>query len=65
MNNAPEEHGHYWRHRHRGIWGGVILIGVGAVLLLDNLKLLNIDWDKYWPVFLIALGVWIVIQRIR
>ena len=43
-------------------WGVVLLLG-GALLLLDNLGLLgDIEvWSLLWPLFLIAVGVWILL----
>ena len=44
---------------HRGgVTGGLILIAVGTIFLMNNLDLLQIHelW-KYWPVILIAIGV--------
>lgn len=41
-------------------WGGILLL-VGALLLLNNLGILNVNiWSLIWPVFLIALGLWIL-----
>jgi len=46
-------------------WGFVLII-LGLALLLDNLGLLgNIDiWNLLWPLFLIALGAWILFGRV-
>ncbi|OGO25108.1 MAG: hypothetical protein A2W33_06595 [Chloroflexi bacterium RBG_16_52_11] len=43
-------------------WGIVLLLG-GVLLLLDNLGYFgNIEvWTLIWPLFLIALGVWLLI----
>ena len=55
--------GHHWR----GIVGPTILIGAGAVLLLNTTGL--VDWDiwaimwRLWPVILIAIGLDILIGR--
>ena len=49
--------------RGRGGWGqaftGLLLIGVGAVLLLDQQGVLDMSeiWG-YWPVLLVILGLW-------
>jgi LiaI-LiaF-like transmembrane region len=41
-----------------------VLIVVGAYFLLRNLGLL--DWlrsDIFWPLVIIALGVWLIVRR--
>lgn len=46
--------------RGTSFWG-LILILVGLLLLLENLGLLQADiWSMIWPIFLIALGLWIL-----
>jgi hypothetical protein len=53
-----------WRHLSRGVWTGAILIALGIYFLLNNLGLLPpITWGVIWPVILIALGAWIILQR--
>jgi hypothetical protein len=43
---------------------GVVLIGLGAVLLLHTLDLLDFDRvARYWPVLLIAAGVYLLAGR--
>ena len=47
-------------------WSGIILIVVGAVLLANNFGLLEWRWlRQWWPVALIALGVWTVLRPQR
>ncbi len=42
-------------------WGTLFIIA-GALLLLDNLGILNINvWQLVWPTFIIAMGVWTLI----
>jgi len=42
----------------------IILIGIGVVFLLDNLNILSIDQVmRFWPVMLIALGLYLLIDR--
>jgi hypothetical protein len=52
--------------RRGTLFWGFLLIVFGLVLLLDNLGLLgNIDiWSLLWPLFLIALGGWILLGTI-
>jgi hypothetical protein len=41
-----------------GLTPGVILIGIGALFLLDNLHIVHVSaWVNYWPVILIAIGL--------
>ncbi len=43
--------------------GAVILILLGVLFLLRNIGLFYFDFDRIWPVFLIALGGWLLAQR--
>ncbi len=53
-----------WNRNPSVFWGGVLVIA-GVLFLLANLNVLqNVTWDLVWPVFLIALGVWLVAARI-
>ena len=46
--------------------GAIILIALGGFLLLANLGLLEWDWiGKAWPLGLIALGVWLIADRMK
>jgi Domain of unknown function (DUF5668)/B-box zinc finger len=46
--------------------GAIILIGLGVLFLLSNFHLLAHDWfSKAWPVGLILLGAWILMDRMR
>jgi len=46
--------------------GAIVLIVLGGLFLLANLHLLERDWfSKAWPVGLILLGAWILMDRIR
>lgn len=47
--------------RRNTIFWGILLILVGLLFLLDNLGFLSIDvWNLIWPLFLIALGIWVL-----
>ncbi|HTU49705.1 MAG TPA: DUF5668 domain-containing protein [Acidobacteriaceae bacterium] len=50
---------------NRGIHtGAVILIVLGLAFLLGNLGILSEHWiDRGWPILLIGIGVWMVIQH--
>jgi hypothetical protein len=42
----------------------IILIGIGVLFLLDNLNILSIDQVvRFWPVLLIALGLFLLVDR--
>lgn len=50
--------------RHAIPTGAVALILIGVGFLLANMGILSENWiDRGWPILLIALGVWLVIQR--
>ena len=45
--------------------GAMILIALGVMLLLDNLGLASFRWmGEFWPVILIALGLWLAARRL-
>ncbi len=50
--------------RHGIPTGAVALIVIGVGFLLANMGILSEHWiDRGWPILLIGLGVWLVIQR--
>lgn len=60
-----EHEPHY--HRRSGVFGPLLLVGAGVMLLLSNLGWL--DWNvwaallRLWPLLLVALGIDILIGR--
>ena len=40
-----------------------VLIGIGVVFLLNTLDIFHFDFGRFWPVILIAIGVWLMIKR--
>ena len=45
--------------------GAILLFGLGFILLLDTTGIISIDeFGKYWPVGLIALGVYMLYNRL-
>jgi hypothetical protein len=54
-------------HRRNSLFGPIVLIGVGVLLLLSNFGLLNLDiWQllsRFWPVILIAVGLDLLLGR--
>jgi hypothetical protein len=46
-----------------GMIFGLIILGVGVYYLLQKtfgLSIPDLDWDKIWPLFVIALGIGVV-----
>jgi len=44
--------------------GPILLIAIGTLVLLDQLNLVNLDRVlDFWPLGLIALGVWMLVRR--
>lgn len=50
--------------KRKSLFWGILLLGIGALLLLDNmgtLDPLNVGaWDLIWPLVLIYLGIWVL-----
>jgi hypothetical protein len=44
------------RHEHRGVTGGLVLIAIGVLFLLQNV-LPDFHFGDYWPLILIAVGI--------
>jgi hypothetical protein len=45
--------------------GAIILIGLGFILLLDTTDIINFDeLERYWPVVLIVIGVYLLYARL-
>jgi hypothetical protein len=46
--------------------GAIVLIGIGVLLLLANFGLLERDWfAKVWPIGLVVLGAWLLMDRLK
>lgn len=45
------------RPRPRGLVGGLVLIALGVLFLIQQLVAPNWTWDVFWPVLLIVIGV--------
>jgi predicted membrane protein len=41
---------------------GLVFIAIGALLLMNNLNLMDFDIDTYWPLLLILVGALIIIH---
>ena len=48
--------------RNAGLWGGVMLITVGALFLISNF-VPHIDFGQLWPVIVIAVGVMLILNK--
>jgi phage shock protein C len=45
---------------------GIVLIALGAIFLLSNAGLFRlVRWDLAWPLVFIAIGVLLLVQRVR
>ena len=47
-----------------GIIGGIIMLGVGTLFLLSNLKLIP-DIDVMWPVIVMIVGLALILGSLR
>ncbi len=57
---SPEE----YKPRQHSPVGAVVLIGLGLVFLLANLGWFSMRWvSSFWPIILVAIGVWLFVQR--
>ncbi|HVJ09578.1 MAG TPA: DUF5668 domain-containing protein [Acidisarcina sp.] len=46
--------------------GAIVLIGLGVLFLLSSLGIFSMHWIGHgWPIFLIALGGWLIYRRTR
>ena len=43
--------------------GAVILIGLGVLFMLQNLGLRWFSFDRFWPLILIGIGIWLFVRR--
>jgi len=59
VNSAPPG----VQHRNNVPTGAVVLIVLGLLFLLHTVGLFEFGIDKFWPVILIGLGVWLFAKR--
>jgi hypothetical protein len=53
-------------HRRRHSYWGAILVLIGIFALLANLKIIpNLNWDLFWPILLIAIGILVLYDQGR
>ena len=49
---------------NKELWGGVALVVLGALFLMDNFRFFQLrQIFEFWPVALIAIGVWLIWSR--
>lgn len=54
------------RRARREPIGAIVLIGLGMLFLFSSLGIFNFDWvGRGWPLILIGIGVWLIVQRAR
>lgn len=54
------------RRARREPIGAIVLIGLGMLFLFSSLGIFRFDWvGRGWPLILIGIGVWLVVQRTR
>jgi TM2 domain-containing membrane protein YozV len=54
------------RRARREPIGAIVLIGLGMLFLFNSLGIFRFDWvGRGWPLILIGVGVWLMIQRAR
>lgn len=62
INNDGQSKKH--RSFYGGMYGGVWLILIGVIFLLNNFGFLQGEaWGKLWPLFIIIPGVFMIFQR--
>ena len=57
---SPAEENKCKKKRHDGLIGGLILITIGVIFLINRL-IPEIDFSDLWPVILIVIGLGILI----
>jgi hypothetical protein len=45
------------------IWGAVVLIVLGVLFWLGKFGIIDFYWDRDWPVILIAIGVFSLVNH--
>jgi hypothetical protein len=43
---------------------GALVAGVGALLLLNNMEIIELTWNAFWPAVMIGIGVVMLVNRI-
>jgi hypothetical protein len=50
--------------RQSGRTFGALVAGAGALLLLNNMNIIELTWEAFWPAVLIGIGVLMLVNRI-
>lgn len=45
------------------VWGGLVILVIGVLFLVANLTDWDIPWGDWWPVILIAWGLWNLVRE--
>jgi hypothetical protein len=48
---------------HGSMIGGIIVLGIGVVLLLSNLRIIP-DFEDTWPLILVIVGIALIIGAV-
>ena|SRR5579864_4283961 len=65
-SSGPWRPGSFQPRSNAGLWVGALLVLLGIYLLGQNLGLFaGFRWDIFWPVVIIALGLLILLRRVR
>ncbi len=58
MNMADTEGDKASERKRLPIWAAILIL-IGVYALLVNLNIIpGVNWDIFWPILLIAVGVW-------
>lgn len=49
----------------RRLFFGILLLVLGVVILLINLRLMPLSWQAIWPLAVAALGLWLMAESSR
>jgi Domain of unknown function (DUF5668) len=49
-------------NRGRTFWGGLILL-LGLMMMVNNLGIFHVGYQFFWPFWIIAAGVWMLVRR--
>lgn len=47
------------------IIGGVLVLALGVLFLINNTLGIDISWGRWWPILLIILGIMMILSKIE
>ena len=47
------------------IIGGVLVLALGVLFLINNTLGIDISWGRWWPILLIVLGIIMILSKIE